>query len=409
MDATCETAQTVKPNGFIMVMTTVVLAVLTTLVIYTVNFTITENRIAGSQLITVQTYYLAESGIAAAIWKIKNDATWKNNFETDPNWAATFTQSPALYTNGSYEIAITNSGPARGEITSTGVLNINGHEARRVIKIAVFKATGDSPLANNATYADGNIDINYSLINIYNGDMLSNNNILFSFLSTINVDGDIKAVNNINQEWFATVTANNLLEGVAFMSMPAISFDNPGDQNSYKNRANAIYTENQFETLQKDNAVLTLPGPITYVTGDVYMRGGTNLIINGVLATDGNVYPGYYDPSCCWQGRCGAANITVNQPTGNLPSGILTKGRINFGGCLGNFNAIGILYANDKINIVSIPGSFNLTGGMASRKLTIISVGQGINITRESNAVANAFGDPIFSPIVTVEHWEEEY
>jgi hypothetical protein len=99
---------------------------------------------------------------------------------------------------------------------------------------------------------------------------------------------------------------------------------------------------------------------------------------------------------------------------------MLTKGKINFG-LYSSYQTIemtGLVYANDEIRIISIPQIFRLTGGLLGRKVSIVSVWSSINfylnnsiITEGIWAGANPPGGqtPPFSPVVTVEHWEEAY
>lgn len=394
-------------KGFILMTTLLVMSLLLMMVVYLVNFTITEVKISNSQTVATKTYYLAESGIAEAIWRIKNNATWKTNFEENASWTTTFTRDPAVYPNGSYQIDITNSGKAKGEIVVTAFLDVNGSIAKRVVKTSIYRALG-SAVGNNAELADGNIDISASVVNILNGSLFANGNIILNIWSVLNVEDAVMATGNINQHWTSTLNATTQEEGAEPIPLPAISFDDINDPNSYINLADNIYTESEFEDLMEANQNLTLNG-ITYVTGDIDIQGAQNLTINGTLVADDDIKVGKLTTSCCWNGRCGASNITINQVSSSTPAGLLAKDKIYFELCLGNFDAEGLIYANDQINILSIPNPFNITGGLISRKLTITSVWQGINLTYSNDVINNTLSDPTFSPIVTVEHWEEEY
>ena len=64
--------------------------------------------------------------------------------------------------------------------------------------------------------------------------------------------------------------------------MPAIDF-NSSDSGSYKNQATIIYSESDFDDLMDTNQVLTLTDPITYVTGNVELKGDQTLIIDEAL------------------------------------------------------------------------------------------------------------------------------
>ncbi len=394
-----------KQNGFVLLIAIITMSILLILGIYVVSFTTTEFKISSSQATATQAYYLAESGVAEAIWHLKNDNSWKTNFETNPTWNFSYTRNAALYSNGSYTVQITNSGLAKAQIISTGKITSSNGTAQRVIKSSVYKAMGDSVLSDNAGYADGDINISLANLNIHNGSLFSNLNVIVNGGSTINVDDAVRAGNNIVKNNNSTINAIVKQEHATNLPMPAISFDSASDPNSYKAKANHVYTSAQFASLLENNHNLTLTDPITYVTGDITTKYYENLTINGLLVADGKVDLGKID-LCIFGTR---SKVTINQPSSSSPSGLLAKGRINFDLCLSDFDAHGLVYANDQINVLSLPKSFTLHGGLVSRKLTMTSIWQGLNITTETSTINNVIGSHTFSPVINVDHWEEEY
>jgi hypothetical protein len=195
---------------------------------------------------------------------------------------------------------------------------------------------------------------------------------------------------------------------VETIDMPADDFESD-DPNSYKNIADIVYSEADFENLMENNQNLTLNDPITYVEGDVDARGGQNLTINGLLVVERDFELGR---KYCWSGvwRCGRSSLTVNNTVGQ-PSGILAKRKVQFELWSGDINIDGVVYANDQLDILNFPSgfSFNANGGLIGRKLTITSVWQPINITYNNQILTDTLGTTEFSPVITVEHWEEEY
>lgn len=419
MAAIFKIAKKLRPqSGFVLVTSVFIMLLILSLALYVTSFTLTEMRISDSQKTSVQTYYLAEAGVAEAIWKIKNDPAWKTAFETNPSWSIDYTRNPALYSNGSYKIQIQNTGNAKGEITVTAKLNLGLNSSQRVIKTSIFKALGESVIGTNAEYADGNIDMSGSVLHVWGGGLFSNNNIIINYESTINVDKDINAVGNVNINKSATVVASsthaaNYPPKPSPIAMPSVSFNTAGDANSLKARASHIYTANQFSDLLWANRgkTTTLNG-ITYVTGDVDIKADADMVINGALVADGDITLGTNTLFCCWNWYCGdhRANVTVNREAGTTtPSGIFSQGQVNMELCLGNLNIQGLVYAANKINMFSFSNSANITGGVASWKLTLTSLWQGINIIYDNPTISYGLGNPQFSPIVTVDHWEEEY
>ncbi len=401
-------------RGVALILTILLMALVLFLSLYLINFTLTEDRIARSQSWGAKTYYLSEAGIQDMVWKLKNDNTYKNNFETNPNWTASFTRTnPFGSSNGSYTVSIANSSLAHGVITSIGTIDIgNGKTSQRIVKTYVYRALGQSGVEDNCGFADGNIDISASIVNFHDGSSHSNNNFIVNGLSTVNVDTDLDAVNQYNKSWLSTVNVGGDIHSANYppaataITMPAIDFDS-ASPNSLKNRADVVYSQNQFDNLMANNQNLTLTGPITYVDGDVELRGNQHLTINGLLVVSRDLIVGHW---LCRGLRCGNNSITVNHTTGEA-AGIIAKRKINFETWTGDIDINGAVYANDQLNLLSFPigFDFDVTGGLIARKLTITSVWQPLNINYDNTILTEVLGATEFSPVITVEHWEEEY
>ena len=133
-----------QEKGVIIIIVSMTLGILLLLGSYFLSFTLTESKIAKSQTVGTQTYYLAEAGIDEAIWKLKNDSDWKNSFKTKPgcyDWQDSFTRNYAP--NSTTTVSIQNSQCAKGEIIATSTIGLpKGKTAQRVVKTGVFKATG---------------------------------------------------------------------------------------------------------------------------------------------------------------------------------------------------------------------------------------------------------------------------
>ncbi|MEI6288061.1 MAG: hypothetical protein WCP18_00540 [bacterium] len=412
-------------RGFVLLASIMVMSLMMALALYLTEFTITEMKISSSQSVATQTYYLAESAIAEAIWRIKNDSTWKNNFENDPNWSMTYTRHDALYPGASYTINIQNTGEARGQIIATGFLPLGKSTAQRVTKAIVYKALGTSLINDDGTYADTGMDVYGSYIHVQNGSIFANGNIDVSFWTTLQSDNTVGTAHNLNSNWFSNIVgtkmaANNTPPNPATSTpMPAISFDNLSDPNSYLSQATAqeladgqkhVFTATEFSNYMWTNKNLTING-ITYVKGDVNITGPQRLTINGVLISDGSITVGKNTWFCCWNDfdRCGRSVVIINQPTTTSPSGLVAKSNVNFDLCFNTFDSEGLIYANNQVNMLSLPASFAVEGAVAGRYMVFTSLWQGVNILF-NNALVNAtLGNPMYSPVVTVDHWEEEY
>jgi len=461
-----------QQKGVVLILSSMALGILLLLATYFLTFSLTETKISQNQIVAAKTYYLAEAGVNEAIWKLKNDSTWKENFETEPEcetWSASFSREGILFSDGSYQVSIENSDCARGQIFATSTFSLpETKTAQRVIKTKVFKSLG-SLTGDGAIFSGGNsenININASIVNIYDGNLLGNNNTNINWWSEVNVydnlatepiEGKILTNNNLNISFSSVANATsfcakNICQGDCLdegcppsnIAMPMIDFDSD-DENSYKAKADTaqnsgycsvlcdgvecetkcVFTANEFEDLLWDigqGATLTLNNDITYITGTVEIKGGRKLIINGTLVVDGTINIG---ERYCWTRQgvkdCGFNQITINDPGVSIPSGLLTKNKLNFGpySSFQSVEMVGLIYANDEIRIVSLPDVFNLTGGILGRKVSITSGWGEFNISLDNSIVLEGLwagpkppkgGEtPPFSPIVTIDHWEEAY
>lgn len=435
------------PNkkSFISLMALITLSMLLLLGLYFISFVLLEFNIVQSYTKASQTYYLAEAGVNEAIWKIKNDDTtedgdpaWETDFVTSPNcenFNTSFTRTNVLYDNSSYTVSIQNTECARGEIIATASIVLpNGNTTQRVIKTKVFKAQNASPIENSAVFTGGPSEVISFMagqMNVYNGNLFSNNNLLLQLASDLNVyddaatpteEGKVLVVNNINKSILSTIAATgkcsrNICEGNCpkcppdSVSMPMIDFDS-ANENSYKSRAevlDTVYTSTEFEDLLWNNQNLTLNNEVTYVTGPIELRGGQTLTVNGALVTDGTITIG---ERYCWvkglSARCGNSKITVNHSVG-VPSGVMTKDKFNVSIYTQRIDITGLLYVNDQFKLVSLPQSFNIVGGMLARKMSFTSIWQALNVTLNNDLINEAIGTPTYSPVVQVDHWEETY
>jgi len=424
-------------KGTVIIITFVVLITLLFLGAYFLAFSLTESKISRSQGYSAQAYYLAEAGISEAIWKLKNDAAWFNQFIINPNWSANFSHS---FADGSYTVLIQNSELAQGEIISTATINLGGGKiSQRVVKSIVFKALG-SPVSNSAMFSDGpsgNINLSSSDITINNGNAFCGGilNISSSNL-TINdngeseeLEGQLLVHNNLIQSSTTitseTICASNQCDAECDVC-PAPSSDLPSvdfyssNPNSFKSRAQTLeslgqcqvlcngspcstkclFTSSQFSSLLSLGGAITINSEITYVMGSVNVSS-ENLIINGILVAENDI-------------NVSSSSITVNRPGDQSPSGLISGKKVNFS--LTTMNITGVFYSLDQMNISSSSGS--ITGAILGRKFNFSSL-PSLNITLNNDIILYGLGylingevvapNPDFSPIITIDHWEESY
>lgn len=468
-------------KGVIVVIAFLALGILLLLSAYLLSFTVVESKTAASQAISIKTYYLAEAGINEAIWKLKNDQLWKDNFIEDPEcqtWQASFNRS--YLPDTATVVSIQNSQCARGEIVATSTIVLaGGKKAQRVVAVKVLKSLGslteDSPVFAGAP--SGESTIQASLMGIYQGNIFINNNLNIKLWSQVSAEGRALIAGNSTVSQGSVfnaegICAKNVCQTISTcacsdpekfeecsqnacppksFSMPTIDFDSE-DPASYKNKAqvaqnqgqcsivgknaggvtiltsaDCLFSENEFEDFlwqvgeggklileHKTNgaAVSTY-----YVEGSVNLEGGRYLEINGILIADGTINVG---EKSRWKGESGFNQLTVNDPGIGFPSGILTKAKINFGlyAAFEDVTVTGLIYSQDEIRMISVPRSFEVVGGIIARKFSLTSAWSHLNIYLDNDIIREGvWGGPIppggvkppYSPIVTVEHWEESY
>ncbi len=410
-----------QQKGVILIIVFLLVVILSISLVYFLDLAITGSRITKSSLYGSQAYYLAEAGINEAIWRIKNNADWLSHFENDANWSINFNRSPALYPNGSYQISIQNTDYAEGRIIVVGLIDLpSGYQAKRLIKVSVFKAKNPNPVKDVGFYSDGTLHLYSSQIDVVgndedklDGSIFTNTDINLTAKSKLNVENKASAVGEIKIIGGSTLIAEikestNYPPPPASVEMPMVDFDttNPG---SYKNQATQIYSEEEFNDLLWYNPDLTLTG-IIYVVGGVDLKGGQKLTINGVLVADGSINIG---KKYTWvkQGigsRSGDSQLTINQLSGEK-SGLFTKNEVNIGFFIEPINIHGLVYANNEINFSSLSSTVNIIGGLVTRQFFGISLWNKITINYNTEIVKQALQQAAFSPIVVVEHWEERY
>lgn len=449
-------------KGAVLIMALLILGIMLFLGGYFLSFVLTGSKMVESHEASTRAYYLAEAGIQEAIFKLKNDAVWKSAFETPPTVADPFcaswlinpyTRNPALFNGASYEISVANLGCAKAEITSAGRIQMaGGAVAQKVVKTKVFKALSGGSTSEFTVFTGGpseNIEISaVNPLRVYGGSMFSNNILRIKNFSNVWVENKALASNNIlllsGSQLTAIRCAGNICDPgcsadpnecpPAPRTMPPLDFDS-ASPNSYLSSAqvddcssvrsdgktNCVFTLDEFEKVMWDHyPSLILPfNTVAYVTGDVNVRAGQDLTVQGVLVSDRDVNLG---EDFCWTrseppfSRCGNVKVTVQRPgapSDNLPSGILAKRKVSAGGWLGidlqTLMITGLVYAGDEAKLTSIAAPIEIHGGVAARKFSFSSLWSGFDFYLDADVITDTFQDAQYSPFITIDHWEEKY
>ncbi|MFH1173435.1 MAG: hypothetical protein V1692_02810 [bacterium] len=421
-------------EGFLLLLVFLVVFLLLLMSLYFYSFIITELKISKNQSVAEQCYYLAEAGVEETIWKLRNDNSWKTNFENGTCNPCTFSRDPIFFAGGAYDVSLQSTGQAKGEITSVGTYTLLPSDitAQRIIKIKAFKAQQSVFTEEIALYSgDGDINVSWSDPEVINGGIFSNDDINVNYnafphtteTASVTLGGSINyCLWGYGHPTYCDLIADGSVgyesdqdQWSPPIEMPKLNFDDPNSSTSYKYIAehnytpDHLYSQGEFEQMLKNatdqGQPLTLSNGIHYVTGHIKIKRGQSLIVNGVLAADNSITIGI--------GGSGAdANVTVNNPsdpTFDQPSGLLSKGSILSNNWANNINVEGLLYANDQVQFTDFNVNLTVNGGIIARGVTFSSLFDAINITYNKNIIQNTLGGSTFSPVVTVEHWEEEY
>lgn len=403
--------------GFILVTVALVAALLLAAVTAVLSAANSESRIAASQFASVQAYNLAEGAIQHAVWRLKNDPVWSAAFTSDPSWSATLSRSNVFTTGDGYQLSVQNEATARGTIIATSTWPLpNGSTAQRVVKVKVFKALGTAPTDGLAAFSGTDFTARFvAVVNVALGGLQVNRDITVTFWSNVQTQATSSAVRNININWGSTLSApalrsSNYPPAPAPVDLPQVDFDS-AEATSYRSRAQAagqVYSQTAFANLLSSQALtpagLTLNG-ITYVTGNVDIKKAHHVTINGALVADGHIKIGdTYLPG--YSSRY--TELRVNHLSGE-PSGLLSKNQINVGLYTTIFEVAGAIYANDRFTCFQVAQSANINGGILARDMDVNGIFAPLTITLDQDVLNEALGIQQFSPIISVEHWEEEY
>lgn len=404
-----------KSRGYALIIVIIIILVLALLSSLLISMVLSEFKISKSQEAGTGAFYVASSGTEEAIWLVQNNETYKTNLEEGTFDASNgdFGHDPA-FDNTRYNVSIRSTDRGQADVTSTGYYTLGSQTSRRIVKTKIFKAINPNPIADNNIFTADDIDFIMSIVNINGGGLFSNEDIdIPGPFTRVTVEGDASAVDRINANWPGTLTAaalhaTNYPPAPDPIDFPMVDF------NDYYDKADAIYTKDEFEDIMWANQNLVINDDITYITmaptNTLKIRGNQSITINGLLVIDGNIDVG---SQFCWNGgpgprRCGFSNITVNHTEGK-PSGIIVKGDVEFSIWTGAVNIEGLLYGMDDLILTSLPYEFNVVGGFIGRRFFCVSVWQTINITYDEDIIRTGLGTPTFSPVVQIEHWEEQY
>lgn len=395
-----------EPNGFVLILSVLILLTLLMVGSYLVSISNAENKISNIQSQTTKNYYLAETGINEMIWKIQNDTATGQAFLNGTLNASYDLNRTNVFgdPNASYQVAARNTVTAEAWITATSTYKIANNTSQRVVKSYISQATGSDSQWPFSTFAggrgsqqNGNFTFKGSgVVLTSNGGRLHANQVFkVQGAEVIVNDGAVTASNVINVVSGGKLTLNNSYQDAPTSTIDMLQIDfNSSDPNSWKNRATVTYTENQFKNLPNDT---TLNG-IIYVTGEAEIIG-KNMTINGVLVAEDDI-----------EITLAGKTLTVNaNPT--YGGGLLAKEDVDITTSGGTVTINGLIYAAADLEITSSGTNFTINGSLTGFDATVTASGGSIilNYTPLNfQPVVDPEHNPV-SPVIQIDHWEEQY
>ncbi len=337
---------------------------------------------------------------------------------------------------------------------------------------AIGTSVGPMAVFSGGTGKRDELKIGHSKVNVYNANLFSNRDVKIEKQSEVtvtddetteddpetpeieNLEGQILMVHEYKKKdstVFATeIHAENYAPASDSILMPMLDFHSTAST-SYKNLAQAAEDAGQCSIIGKDSwnnivvtsnkcvfrssaefedllwqvgqgGSLTLNNVITnnvivYVKGTVRLRGGRILVVNnGALVAEKNIEIGkkysWKREDITHEGN--SQIIVTNDSPETKLSGLLSKGKIELGKYLQQDSSItGLLYALKDMKVKEISNPLTIQGGIVAKKIKFENIGKNslgeLNIYFKDEIIANTLGNALFSPVVSVEHWEESY
>ncbi|MEK7653309.1 MAG: PilX N-terminal domain-containing pilus assembly protein [Patescibacteria group bacterium] len=395
-----------KQKGFILLTAILIMAILLLIATYVTSFTMTEFKIASSQSTATKTYYLAEAGINEMLWKIQNDPATGLAFTSGILSSINDIDRNNIFNdeNASYQVAAINTVPAEAWIIATSTYQIGGSVSQRVVKSYVSRATYSGQDWDFGVFAGGRgsqqngnfVFTGAGIVLVANGGRLHANQVFKVQGAEVVVnDGSVTASNVINVVAGGKLTLNNSTRESPTTTIDMLQIDfNSADPNSWKNRATVTYTKTQFKNLP-DNT--TLNG-IIYVTGEAEITD-KNLTINGVLVAEEDI-----------KITLAGKTLTVNAGPA-YGGGLLAKEDIEITTSGGVVVIDGLVYAAADLEITSSGTNFTINGSLTGFDAKVTASGGAIILNYEPENFRPVI-DPEYnpsSPIIQIDHWEEQY
>jgi len=363
-----------------------------------------EAKISRSQVEGTSSYYVADAGMADAVWRLNTNTTYEAAL-ANGTLNVTYTTTNVPQSGQGYTVVMKTSAQGAGYATVTvdATSNNGTFVAHREVQSNIFGGqSANATLGNDAVLAGGNFSISGSgNVNITNGDLYTNGNAGF-IQTNVNMSPNwIRAVGNYSKQQGNVnargISATNFPAAAAAVSVPGINFS------YYQTNNTTSYTAAQFTTAIKNaNVNATFSGPVTYVNGNVTITNsigsGKNITITGLLVVNGTLTI-----------NSGISNLVMNvNDPGNGLSGIIASSNVSLSS--GNLNVNGLLYSAGNYSITNV-SNLTVSGAIVSPFNVAITPGSNVtlNYTAARPNAVFANGTNATAQALQVQHWEEDY
>lgn len=240
-----------------------------------------NNILSYKENLKEKSFYLAESGLNYAIFKIKDNINWQG------------TNNEIVLNDGSFEVQVLNDNGSEKIIKSTGYFpNKSNPKSTSILKATITKSPGVSSFRYGAQAGVGGVELNSNAIVF--GNVHSGGNI--NCYSNSYISGDGFAVGTIDP---LTCPRGQVKTGVSLIPLP--DFDKnywitQAESGGIINGDVAYNTTGNYlgpkringNLILNANASLIITGPI-YVTGRVELNSNSKIKIDDSFDTDGTV------------------------------------------------------------------------------------------------------------------------
>lgn len=385
-----------------------------------------ESKISRSQKEGIGAYYVAEAGVQDVIWKANNDVTFAEELI-----GGTINRSYSVNVTDGADSAVTcdddipqfkqvfsahvytapqGAGYAIAEVT--GCVDNGDFTAKRRIKTTLFQNTIVPPTGMNSVFSGGDIRItnNNTTVNASGGNFYAKSSINGSI--AINSGANVNLCYNTSPCTTSFVTpgrfsiaSGNVIGGVQDNTSVPVpeAITPPGFDFSYYGQpgnSTVSYTASDFTNMVRNapGGILTLPGPITYVSGSVSLTNAIarnrTINITGMLVINGSFTTG---------GSISNLYINVADP-GNGKAGIFAQ---SMSISAGNMDIDGVLYASGSMDFTNT-NPISIDGGLVAGTGVKMNTGTLLTIVFNATRMYAPFGAGR-PTAVEVRHWEEEY